>query len=98
MILVLVRISNPTTLQEFSYISVLSNLFKSLEGIAKLHSEPNLRFFRWVRFFAKCLWPIGYVTLQKIEPTKKSLNFAREASFAIPSLKNSANQDVYCSE
>jgi len=55
------------------------------EGIAKLHSEPNLCFFRWIRFFAKCLWPRGYVTLQKIEPTKKSSNFAREASFAIPS-------------
>src|ERR1700722_17544653 len=58
----------------------------STEGIAKLHPEPNLRFFRWIRFFAKRLWPIRYVTLQKIEPTKKSLNFARKASFAIPSL------------
>jgi len=57
----------------------------SLEAIAKLHSEPNLRFFRWIRLFAKCLWPRGYVTLQKIKPTKKSSNFAREASFAIPS-------------
>ena len=54
-------------------------------GIAKLHSAPNPRFFRWIRFFAKCLWPKGYVTLQKIEPTKKSSNLAREASFAIPS-------------
>jgi len=55
------------------------------EAIAKLHSEPNLRFFRWIRLFAKCLWPRGYVTLQKIEPTKKSSNFAREASYATPS-------------
>jgi len=55
------------------------------EGISKLHSDPNLRFFRWIRFFAKCLWPIGYVTLRKIEPTKKALNLAREASFEIPS-------------
>src|SRR5271155_2292543 len=57
------------------------------QQIAKLHSEPNLRFFRWLRLFAKCLWPRGYVTLQKIEPTKKSSNFAREESFAIPSMK-----------
>jgi len=64
----------------------IQKALESLEAIAKLHSEPNLCFFRWLRFFAKCLWPRGYVTLQKIEPTKKSSNFAREASFAIPSL------------
>jgi len=36
------------------------------EELAKFHSEPNLRFFRWIRFFTKCLWPRGYVTLRKI--------------------------------
>ena len=48
--------------------------------------EQNLMIFSLVRLFAKCLWPRGYVTLQKIKPTKKSSNFAREASFAIPSI------------
>jgi len=65
-----------------------SFVFRQNESVAKLHSAPNLRFFRWIRFFAKCLWPTGYVTLQKIEPTKKSLNFVREANFATGSKEN----------
>jgi len=64
------------------------------EGIAKLHSESNPRFFRWIRFFAKRLWPIGYVALRKTEPTKKSSNLTREASFAIPSSKQSLTKQV----
>ena len=46
-----------------------------IEGIAKLHSESNLR------FFAKCLWPKGHVALQKIEPTKKGIEFDSRSEF-----------------
>jgi hypothetical protein len=42
-------------------------------------------FFVGFGFLAKRLWPIGYVALRKTEPTKKSSNLTREASFAIPS-------------
>jgi hypothetical protein len=48
--------------------------------------QVNKAFFRWIRFFANRLASRGCVTLRKSEPTKKSLNFAREASFAIPSV------------
>ncbi len=57
-----------------------------LEGIAKLHSRQIRAFFAGFGFLAKCLWPKGYVTLRETEPTKKSSNLSREASFAIPSL------------
>lgn len=68
-----------------------------LEGMAKLHSKPNPRFFRWFGFFAKRLWPKGYVALRKTEPTKKSSNLAREASFAIPSLEGTHRKFRYIS-
>jgi len=35
-----------------AFIEPDTSLFTK-EGIAKLHSDPNLRFFRWIRFFAK---------------------------------------------
>jgi len=57
-----------------------------VEGVAKLHSDPNLAIFSLVRFFAKCLWPIGYVTLQKIELTKKSLNLDPNGVLQFPRL------------
>jgi len=56
-----------------------------IERIAKLLRAQIRAFFVGFGFFAKCLWPIGYVTLRKTEPTKKSSNLARTASFAIPS-------------
>src|SRR3972149_4405240 len=58
----------------------------AIEGIAKLLRAQIRAFFVGVGFFAKCLWPIGYVTLRKTEPTKKSSNLAHAASFAIPSI------------
>jgi len=58
-----------------------------MEGIAKLLRVQIRAFFVGFEFFAKRLWPIGYVTLRKTEPTKKSSNLARAASFAIPSMK-----------
>ena len=61
------------------------------EGIAKLLRAQIRAFFVGFGFFAKCLWPIGYVTLQKTEPTKKSSNLAHAASFAIPSCEKAVH-------
>ena len=55
------------------------------EGIAKLLRAQIRAFSVGFGFFAKRLWPKGYVTLRKTKPTKKSLNLAHAASFAIPS-------------
>ena len=57
-----------------------------IERIAKLLRAQIRAFFVGFGFFAKCLWPIGYVTLRKTEPTKKSSNFSRAASFSILSI------------
>ncbi len=70
--------------------------FFTLEGIAKLHSSQIRAFFVGFGFLAKCLWPIGHVTLRETEPTKKSSNSARKASFAIPSLLFFATTSALC--
>ena len=62
-------------------------LFKrSLEGIAKLHLGPILRFLNWFGFLASRLCPTGYVNLRETEPMQKSSKPVSKARFAIPSL------------
>ena len=57
-----------------------------IEGIAKLHSDPNSSSLCQFPFLQNAYASIGYVILQKRKLALRSPNLAREASFAIPSI------------